>query len=47
MTRLLVSTIQLTPPSQAAKSTLSGKASFAAVGDLFQLPFAEDLGLTV
>lgn len=33
--------------SQAAKSTLSGKASFAAVGDLFQLPFATDLGLTV
>ncbi|KAI9041702.1 ubiquinol--cytochrome-c reductase subunit 2 [Aspergillus affinis] len=31
----------------AAKTFLSGKASFAAVGDLFQLPYAEDLGLTV
>ena len=32
---------------QAAKNFLSGKASYAAVGDLFQLPYAEDLGLTV
>ncbi|KAH1529130.1 hypothetical protein KXX18_008969 [Aspergillus fumigatus] len=31
----------------AAKSFLSGKASVAAVGDLFQLPYGEDLGLTV
>ncbi|KAH8430392.1 ubiquinol--cytochrome-c reductase subunit 2 [Aspergillus melleus] len=30
-----------------AKNFLSGKASYAAVGDLFQLPYAEDLGLTV
>lgn len=30
-----------------AKSFLSGKASVVAVGDLFQLPYAEDLGLTV
>lgn len=33
--------------TQAAKTFLSGKASVAAVGDLFQLPYAEDLGLTV
>ncbi|KAL1968734.1 hypothetical protein VTN77DRAFT_1560 [Rasamsonia byssochlamydoides] len=32
---------------ELAKSYLSGKASVAAVGDLFKLPFAEDLGLTV
>ncbi|OJJ44865.1 hypothetical protein ASPZODRAFT_134264 [Penicilliopsis zonata CBS 506.65] len=32
---------------EAAKTFLSGKASVAAVGDLFQLPYAEDLGLTV
>ena len=32
---------------QAAKSLLSSKASVAAVGDLFQLPYGEDLGLTV
>ncbi|KAL2002190.1 hypothetical protein VTN02DRAFT_453 [Thermoascus thermophilus] len=31
----------------AAKSFLSAKASVAAVGDLHQLPFADDLGLTV
>ncbi|PYH98364.1 LuxS/MPP-like metallohydrolase [Aspergillus ellipticus CBS 707.79] len=30
-----------------AKSFLSGKASIATVGDLFQLPYSEDLGLTV
>ncbi|GKZ26738.1 ubiquinol-cytochrome c reductase core subunit 1 [Aspergillus brasiliensis] len=30
-----------------AKSFLSGKASVATVGDLFQLPYGEDLGLTV
>ncbi|PWY79555.1 ubiquinol-cytochrome C reductase complex core protein 2 [Aspergillus heteromorphus CBS 117.55] len=30
-----------------AKSFLSGKASVATVGDLFQLPYSEDLGLTV
>lgn len=33
--------------SQAAKNFLSGKASVASVGDLFQLPYGEDLGLTV
>lgn len=32
---------------QLAKSYVSGKASVAAVGDLFQIPYAEDLGLTV
>ncbi|KAL4894627.1 Metalloenzyme, LuxS/M16 peptidase-like protein [Aspergillus ambiguus] len=31
----------------AAKSLLSGKASVAAVGDLHQLPYGQDLGLTV
>ncbi|EMR67475.1 Cytochrome b-c1 complex subunit 2, mitochondrial [Eutypa lata] len=31
----------------AAKSLVDGKASVAAVGDLHQLPFAEELGLTV
>ncbi|KAK7755070.1 ubiquinol-cytochrome c reductase core subunit 1 [Diatrype stigma] len=31
----------------AAKSLLDGKASVAAVGDLFKLPYAADLGLTV
>ncbi|PKY03961.1 putative ubiquinol-cytochrome C reductase complex core protein 2 [Aspergillus campestris IBT 28561] len=31
----------------AAKSLLSSKASVAAVGDLFQLPYGSDLGLTV
>ncbi|GMF72875.1 unnamed protein product [Aspergillus oryzae] len=33
--------------SQAAKNFLSDKASVASVGDLFQLPYGEDLGLTV
>lgn len=33
--------------TQVAKSFLSGKASVATVGDLFQLPYGEDLGLTV
>ncbi|KKK16069.1 hypothetical protein ARAM_000711 [Aspergillus rambellii] len=32
---------------ETAKSLLSGKASVATVGDLFQLPYAEDLGLAV
>ncbi|RAK80449.1 ubiquinol--cytochrome-c reductase subunit 2 [Aspergillus fijiensis CBS 313.89] len=32
---------------EVAKSFLSGKASVTAVGDLFQLPYAQDLGLTV
>jgi len=32
---------------QAAKSLLEGKASVAAVGDLYGLPFAEELGLKV
>ncbi|KAF9885606.1 ubiquinol-cytochrome c reductase core subunit 1 [Aspergillus nanangensis] len=31
----------------AAKSLLSGKASVAAVGDLHQLPYGQDLGLTL
>ncbi|KAF7712094.1 Cytochrome b-c1 complex subunit 2, mitochondrial [Penicillium ucsense] len=30
-----------------AKSFLSGKATLVSVGDVFQLPYAEDLGLTV
>lgn len=32
---------------QAAKSLLSNKASVATVGELFSLPYAADLGLTV
>ncbi|KAB8072847.1 Metalloenzyme, LuxS/M16 peptidase-like protein [Aspergillus leporis] len=32
---------------EVAKHFLSGKASVASVGDLFQLPYGEDLGLTV
>ncbi|KAJ5619537.1 hypothetical protein N7510_003521 [Penicillium lagena] len=32
---------------EAAKSFLSGKATVVSVGDVFQLPYAEDLGLTV
>jgi ubiquinol-cytochrome c reductase core subunit 2 len=32
---------------QAAKALLEGKASVAAVGDLYLLPFAEELGLKV
>ncbi|RAL07306.1 ubiquinol--cytochrome-c reductase subunit 2 [Aspergillus homomorphus CBS 101889] len=32
---------------EVAKSFLSGKASVTAVGDLFQLPYGQDLGLTV
>ncbi|KAH8691124.1 putative ubiquinol-cytochrome C reductase complex core protein 2 [Talaromyces proteolyticus] len=32
---------------ELAKSFVTGKASVAVVGDLFKLPFAEDLGLTV
>ena len=32
---------------QAAKSLIDGKASVSTVGDLFVLPFAEDLGLKV
>ncbi|KAJ5105110.1 hypothetical protein NUU61_002457 [Penicillium alfredii] len=31
----------------AANSFLSGKATLVSVGDVFQLPYAEDLGLTV
>ncbi|EEP79242.1 conserved hypothetical protein [Uncinocarpus reesii 1704] len=31
----------------AAKSLLNGKASVASVGDLFHIPYASDLGLTV
>ncbi|KAE8416340.1 Metalloenzyme, LuxS/M16 peptidase-like protein [Aspergillus pseudocaelatus] len=33
--------------TDVAKNFLSGKASVASVGDLFQLPYGEDLGLTV
>ena len=33
--------------SQAAKGLLETKASVAAVGDLYVLPYAEDLGLKV
>jgi ubiquinol-cytochrome c reductase core subunit 2 len=32
---------------ETAKSFLSGKATLVSVGDLHQLPYAEDLGLTV
>jgi len=32
---------------QTAKTFLSGKATLVSVGDLHQLPYAEDLGLTV
>ncbi|KAJ5222767.1 uncharacterized protein N7469_009007 [Penicillium citrinum] len=32
---------------EAATSFLSGKATLVSVGDVFQLPYAEDLGLTV
>jgi ubiquinol-cytochrome c reductase core subunit 2 len=32
---------------QVAKTFLSGKATLVSVGDVFQLPYAEDLGLTV
>ncbi|PYI12146.1 ubiquinol-cytochrome C reductase complex core protein 2 [Aspergillus sclerotiicarbonarius CBS 121057] len=32
---------------EVANSFLSGKASVATVGDLFQLPYGDDLGLTV
>lgn len=32
---------------QAAKSLLESKATVSAVGDLFQLPFAEEIGLKV
>lgn len=30
---------------QLAKSYLSGRASVAAVGDLFKLPYADEIGL--
>lgn len=33
--------------SQAAKALLEGKATVSAVGDLYVLPYAEDLGLKV
>ena len=32
---------------QAAKTLLEFKASVATAGDLFQLPYAEDIGLKV
>jgi len=38
--------IQLTF-KQAAKALLDGKATVSAVGDLFVLPFAEEIGLKV
>ena len=34
-------------PGQAAKTLLDGKASVSSVGDLFVLPFAEELELHV
>lgn len=37
----------LTILQQTAKSFLSGKATLVSVGDLHELPYAEDLGLTV
>ena len=33
--------------SQAAKTLLEGKATVATVGDLFVLPYAEEIGLRV
>lgn len=33
--------------SQAAKALLEGKATVSAVGDLHQLPYAEEIGLRV
>jgi len=33
--------------NQAAKALLDGKATVSAVGDLYVLPFAEELGLKV
>ena len=33
--------------TQAAKSLLDGKATVSSVGDLYVLPFAEEIGLTV
>lgn len=35
------------PIQQAAKTLLEGKATVSAVGDLFVLPYAEDIGLRV
>lgn len=32
---------------QVANTFLTGKATLVSVGDIHQLPFAEDLGLTV
>lgn len=40
-------TLFLSPLAQLAKKFLDGKASFAAVGDLHVLPYAEDIGLKV
>jgi ubiquinol-cytochrome c reductase core subunit 2 len=37
----------LTLSFQVAKSFLTGKATLVSVGDVFQLPYAEDIGLTV
>jgi ubiquinol-cytochrome c reductase core subunit 2 len=33
--------------SQAAKALLEGKATVSAVGDLFVLPYAEEIGLKI
>lgn len=37
----------LDPRGQAAKSLFEGKATVSTVGDLYVLPFAEELGLNV
>lgn len=34
-------------PSKVAKSLLDGKATVSTVGDLYILPFAEEIGLSV
>ncbi|KAF6821470.1 cytochrome b-c1 complex subunit 2 [Colletotrichum musicola] len=43
----LKATKMLTRLQQATKAILDGKASVAAVGDLYALPYAEELGLRV
>lgn len=37
----------LTPLVKAAKLLVDGKATVSTVGDLFVLPFAEEIGLNV
>ena len=39
--------LQILTTSQAAKALLEGKATVSAVGDLYVLPYAEELGLKV